>query len=675
MTNDPTQPSGDDSTASLDGLGDDQDIILDSEETNAGDGVKDDSAADGIAAGGDADTVEADSADDADAESDDVESDDAESDDADSVDDAESDAESVGDTVAGGKAPRGTAVEDDEPDDDEPGVLVAESDDIPEELREDTSEPGSEPATGLVSDIRDLTFGQAAGLVANREMASIGRGPLFVASTLLVIVGVIAAILFGATQKDDAAGTPVLAAVGIGDPAQIEQGYGVSVIEAKDAAEAESLVRQGKADAAILPDTSGQSQMGVQIIALNSEPTAVIDKLMPPPPILYLQQRPVSEPVGTGTGWGMGLLMVLSVLALGYGLFSNLQLERRNRIGELLASAVPAKANAWGKIVGVTTLALVQAALAVGILMLGMSVAGNQEVLGAMIPALGYFFGLVVFVFAVFMGLYLGVSSIAGARARKIGYGGVTGLALVSALAPVFLANVPSALLWLSYIPLSSPVAMPIRLLQQQLPFWQPLLALGIAIVTALLVYAFGSGAYASNLLRGTGRGGRSATAKSEKKALKAAKDDAEKRADDDDDDDAAASESKSTRAAAARPKKSKDGAAATSAASSKSTASSKAGVSSKTAASSGAGATSKSSASAKSTASKRRAAASKSTAPVDEDGDASTAVGRSRGSEAASKDAETGGEATPSAKSPVRASSQQRKTPPATKSRRRRKR
>lgn len=669
MTNDPTQPSGNDSTASLDGLGDDQDIIL--EETDEVDSAAGDSTRDSSTSGRRASAAgsrstrrkgAAASRRDADDEAADHDSADDDASVEDGADDDATDRDDVDDVRSDDDAA------DDAADADNDAATDADDDDeVPYELREDTPEPGTEPATGLVSDIRDLTFGQAAGLVSNREMSSIGRSPLFVVPTLLIVVGIIAGIIFGATQGEEAGGTPVVAAVGIGDPTQIEQAYSISVVEAADAAAAEQLVRDGEAEAAILPDTTGQSQLGVQIIALSDEPTTLLERLQPPPEVLYLQQRPVSETVAAGVNWGMAIILILSVLGLGYGLFSNLLLERRNRIGELLASTIPAKASAWGRIAGATTLALVQAALGVGVLMLGLSVTGQQEVLVALLPALGYFFGLTVFVFAVFMGLYLAVSSSPRPRGRTIGYGVISGLAVLSGLVPLFLAGMPNVLLWLSYIPLTSPVAMPVRLLQQELPIWQPLLALGIALVAALIVYAIAAGGYASNLLRGTGRGGRTATDKAEKKRLKDSKKEAAAVADSEDEDegegDDEPSTKRSTRVEAARPKK---GAKAAGKGKGKDTVGAKDSGDSKDSGDV-----------------KVADDAELSDDAEDSEDEAADVVGRDDAEEStgvdpaadspdADKAEEKPARATPSS---ARTSSQQRKTPPASKSRRRRKR
>lgn len=417
------------------------------------------------------------------------------------------------------------AQDDDEPADDADGAGSGGIDDgIPFELKEDLPDPEDEPKTGLVSELRELTFNQAAWLVSNRETGAAARSPLYLIPTLLIILGVMAGLAIGIARDQGAgdAGDSTLAVVGISDEAQIaqfEQAYGFSVLAVESPEAAEQAVRGGDADAALLPDTTG---MGApQIIALNEEPTAILEAINPPQEVIYLETPAIGEPLSTAFAWGLALLLVLSATGLGTAMFANLLVERRNRIGEVLAAAVPPRAAAWGRVYGATALSLSHLAIGYVLLVLGLSIAGRTEIVMAALPTLGWFAALFALTVFLYVSLLLASASAVGQRARKIGYGIVTGLLVLASLAPLLLERFTEVLYWLSFAPLTSPVAMSLRLMGGNAEWWEPLIAVGVTLVVGIIAYLIGQRGYLANMLRGAGRGGRVAVAKRDRKAAR----------------------------------------------------------------------------------------------------------------------------------------------------------
>lgn len=417
------------------------------------------------------------------------------------------------------------AQDDDEPADDADGAGSGGIDDgIPFELKEDLPDPEDEPKTGLVSELRELTFNQAAWLVSNRETGAAARSPLYLIPTLLIILGVMAGLAIGIARDQGAgdAGDSTLAVVGISDEAQIaqfEQAYGFSVLAVESPEAAEQAVRAGDADAALLPDTTG---MGApQIIALNEEPTAILEAINPPQEVIYLETPAIGEPLSTAFAWGLALLLVLSATGLGTAMFANLLVERRNRIGEVLAAAVPPRAAAWGRVYGATALSLSHLAIGYVLLVLGLSIAGRTEIVMAALPTLGWFAALFALTVFLYVSLLLASASAVGQRARKIGYGIVTGLLVLASLAPLLLERFTEVLYWLSFAPLTSPVAMSLRLMGGNAEWWEPLIAVGVTLVVGIIAYLIGQRGYLANMLRGAGRGGRVAVAKRDRKAAR----------------------------------------------------------------------------------------------------------------------------------------------------------
>ncbi|MBD8019881.1 ABC transporter permease [Brevibacterium gallinarum] len=402
--------------------------------------------------------------------------------------------------------------------------------DVPYELREDRPQPGSEPKTGLVSEFRDFTGRQAAWLVSNRETVSVSRSPLFYVTSLILGLAVIAAIIIGAqnASPEGATGDSTLATVGLGEQAAAaEQQLGLKIKDVESVEEAQELVRTGEADAALLVDPSGMGQQ--QLVALNSKPTEIMNKLQPEMPVTYLEEPPVPATASSVFVWGMALLLLASVLTLGAALYANARVEKRNRLAEVIAATIPPKAAAWGRVYGLTVLALVYLVITVGVLMLGLSIASFNSLAMAALPGIGWFSAIFLIVVLLYMSLFLWAATPAGRRARQIGYGIIVLLAAAGAFVPMVIALKADILRILSYVPFTAPVAMPMRYFAGQAEWWEGLLAAGIALVVALIAFGLASGAYEKNLLRGAGHGGRTvkprkkgAAAEAEKKSAAA---------------------------------------------------------------------------------------------------------------------------------------------------------
>lgn len=408
-------------------------------------------------------------------------------------------------------------------------------DDVPYELREDKPAAGSEPKTGLVAEFRDLTGRQASWLVSNRETAAVSRSPLFYVTALVIGLGVIAGLIIGMAQKDGGpSGTPTMASVGLGPQAEMaSQQLGVKITDVKSVEEAQQLVRDGKADAAFVPDPTGQGQDS--IIALNSKPTAVMDKLRPEMKVTYLEPPAVQSEVAMPIGWALAALTIAAILTLGGALFSTMGAEKRNRITEVLAATISPRAAAWGRVWGLTLLSIGYLVIAAGVALLGMSIIGQTDLAVAMLPGLGWFAGIYLCTVFLSLGLFLWAATLAGRRSRQVFFGIVTVLVVVGAFLPMIFLKDRGILQILSYIPFTSVVATPMRFFASQAHWWEGLISLAIVLVVGLIVFALGSGAYRSNLLRGTGRGGKKAVAKksAKTKAGKDARDEADDEADD----------------------------------------------------------------------------------------------------------------------------------------------
>ncbi|WP_349829324.1 ABC transporter permease [Brevibacterium litoralis] len=402
---------------------------------------------------------------------------------------------------------------------------AADEDEIPFELREEYA-TGEEPRTGLVSEFGDLTSRSAAYLVSARETSATLRSPLYYVPLLLVVLGTVTGLFLGWQQArpDLSTGSemPTVAMVGVaGNEALFEQQYGITAVDVESVEAGQELVRAGDVDAMLVQDQSGT--VPPYLLALDSEPTELVEALAPSMDVQFVDAPLVGEKVYAAMTWGFAGLLALAVVTLGGVLYANARLEKRNRIAEILAATIPPRAAAWGRVYGLTLLSVAYPVLAGGLFLLGLSIIRYASIAKATLPTLGWFAALFVLGVALFLSLYLWASTAAGRRVRQVSYGIVVVLAVAGALVPVLFSRDWDVLPVLTYIPFTSPVATAIAFLGNHAEWWQGLVSVGIVLVTALVAFLLAAGSYRRNLLRGAGKGGRTAVTKAGKKAAKKA--------------------------------------------------------------------------------------------------------------------------------------------------------
>lgn len=454
----------------------------------------------------------------------------------------------AGGKTAAGKAGAGKAASADA--DDRLGEDSADStlglDEVPYELAEDTPDPEDLPETGLVSEFVDVGKRQASWLVSNRESSTTMRSPFFLVTVAVVVLGIVAVIVSGIVRDAQAnSGTPSMAMVGVGEQAAMyEQQLGVSITDAPDAQAAEQLVRDGTVDAAFIQDPSGQSQP--TIIALDKQPTALLERLAPQTEATLLQTPAVPEDVAVPLLWGMVVFSLLVIATLGTALYQNLRLEKRNRITEIIAATIPPRAAASGRVTGMLTLVVIHLLVAAVVLELGLSISGQTSLAFAMLPGLGWFALTLFFTAWTIFALLVWASTITGDKARKTMVAIIGVLTVGGAMAPVIVGASGTVGRVLGWAPFTSPIGIADRYFAAQPEWWEGLVAAAIAAVLAFIIHALAGGAYVRSVLAGGGRGGK--TVKMSKRAKKvAAAKDADAKSTDSKDADAKDSNSKTS--------------------------------------------------------------------------------------------------------------------------------
>ncbi|WP_197321562.1 ABC transporter permease [Saccharomonospora sp. NB11] len=347
------------------------------------------------------------------------------------------------------------------------------------------------------------SFVAATRLVAEREVKSflqlksfwIGLGVTVVALFALSVLPSV----FGGGQSS-------VAVVGTSDVHAALEPLDVDVVEVEDVAAAEELVRSEEVDAAVVPDSTGESLTGVRVVALSDPPAEIVAGLGTVPPVDLLETADVSS------GERGAVVLVLSVLFLMFGMggvaiAQSTVTEKQTRVVEILVSTVPVRALLAGKIVGHTLLTLGQVVVIAVAAPLALQAGGHSDLLTVVLPALGWFVPFMILGFLLLSALWAVTGSLVS---RQEDLGATMGLAMMLVMGPyfavMFFSDNETVMTVLSFVPFSAAVAMPLRMFAGEAAVWEALASLGVLAVTAALVVMLGARLYSGALLQTRGK-------------------------------------------------------------------------------------------------------------------------------------------------------------------------
>ncbi|MFJ4873972.1 ABC transporter permease [Streptomyces sp. NPDC088745] len=201
------------------------------------------------------------------------------------------------------------------------------------------------------------------------------------------------------------------------------------------------------------------------------------------------------------TAYFFGFLFYLASVLLGSALATSVVEEKQNRIVELIASSVPLRALLVGKIVGSTLLALAQMTLFCAVGAVGLLATGETAILTDVVGGMGWFLVFYVVGIAVLACLY----AAAGALATRSEDVQATTTPVNAITAVVFIVGIAASggmREILSFIPLTSTVTMPARVLAGEVTWWEPAVALALSLAAAAAVVTLSSRVYRRALLQ-----------------------------------------------------------------------------------------------------------------------------------------------------------------------------
>lgn len=368
------------------------------------------------------------------------------------------------------------------------------------------------PAVEAGEEERGMSFAAATRLVAEREVKSFLQMKGFWIGLIVTVAGLFAMSVLPSVFGG---GQPSVAAVG----PEVSRGLAATefdVREVPDLAAAEELVRAEEVEAAVVPDTSGESATGVRVVALSDPPTEIMAALGTTPPVDLLDAADVSQ------SEQQLVIMVFSLLFVMFGMggsaiAQSTVTEKQTRVVEILVATVPVRALLSGKIVGHTVLTVGQVIVIAAATPVALRLGGHEQLLDVILPALGWFIPFLCLGFVLLASMWAVAGSLVS---RQEDLGSTMGLVMALVMGPyfavMFFSDNAAVMSVLSYVPFSSAIAMPVRMFAGDALVWEALVSLGVLLGAIVLITLLASRIYSGSLLQ---TGGKVALAKAWRQA------------------------------------------------------------------------------------------------------------------------------------------------------------
>ena len=339
----------------------------------------------------------------------------------------------------------------------------------------------------------------AVWLVAEREMGSKLRSKAFLISTAVLLLIALAGVLWMGFQGGQSSATTVAATSDVA--AQLAEADGLEVTTIADRAAAEELILAGEVEAAILPDATNPT--GLVVLAENEAPQSLVLMLSVAPSVELLNPDKATFGMRYILGLVFGLIFMMAAMTFGTPITTSVVEEKSTRVIEILLSTIPARVLLAGKVIGNTILAMGQILLLAAIVVIGMIVSGQNELLKGLGGPIVWFAVFFFFGFILLAAMFAAAGALVS---RQEDVGATMSPVMYLTMIPYFLVILfgenSLVMTILSYVPFSAPVAMPISLFFNEAMWWEPLAALVIMLLTCVAVVALGGKIYENSLLK-----------------------------------------------------------------------------------------------------------------------------------------------------------------------------
>ncbi|MET8066423.1 ABC transporter permease, partial [Micromonospora sp. NPDC005313] len=274
---------------------------------------------------------------------------------------------------------------------------------------------------------------------------------------------------------------------------------GLDVLVVADDGAAEQAVRDGDADAAVVT--------GPVVVADERAPDDVVSALSAAPQVRLLDPDAVDPLLAYLVPFAFAFVFFFLSQTFGLQIAQSVTEEKQTRIVEILVAAVPARALLAGKILAAGALALGQITVIAAAALIGMRLTGGGDLLGLIAPAVGWFVPFFLCGFLLLAAMWAAAGALVNRQEDIAGASTPVQLAVMAPFfAVVFLHDNATAMRIMSYLPFSSPTAMPVRLFTGDAATWEPFVSLALLLLAAAGFLLAGARVYEGSLLRTNGR-------------------------------------------------------------------------------------------------------------------------------------------------------------------------
>ncbi|MFC8799476.1 ABC transporter permease [Promicromonospora sp. NPDC057138] len=218
-----------------------------------------------------------------------------------------------------------------------------------------------------------------------------------------------------------------------------------------------------------------------------------------------LDGNPVDPQVVFVAGFVLAFLFFMGAVGSGAMIAGSVIEEKQSRLVEIIATAVPLRQLLAGKIIGSSAIALGQNLLLAAVGLIGVSFTGLSAILPAMTATMLWFVVFFTVGFVAVAALYAVAGSLAS-RTEDLQY---TTSPLMMLLMAVYIVTFSADGVLervLSYIPPASIVSMPVRVLNGDALWWEPLVSLLVLVAATFGAVLLSERAYRGALMQTGGR-------------------------------------------------------------------------------------------------------------------------------------------------------------------------
>ncbi|MGK2348867.1 ABC transporter permease [Actinomyces sp. W5033] len=344
------------------------------------------------------------------------------------------------------------------------------------------------------------SFQTTVAVVARREIKARFLSKAFIISTVITVLLMLLVVVLGPRLGDIVGGGPDTVAAAPSEAVALGAVPDIEVTQVADAEAARQAVVDGSADAAVVPDED--SPVGLKVLALSDLPEALVQGLSVSPAVELLDPNAPNPAIRYLLPLGFAMVWMTATIGFGMSIAQSVVEEKETRIVEILLASISSTALLTGKILGNSLAALVQIVLTAGAVLLGLAI--NDEVLpaGDLVGPVLWFIPLFIIGFVMMASMFAaGAALVSRNEDLQTVLQPMTWLVMLPYLGVAFGGSNETFMTVLSYIPFSSPIALPVRIFLGGVAWWEPVLSVALLVATTVVVILLGARVYDRGLL------------------------------------------------------------------------------------------------------------------------------------------------------------------------------